>query len=159
MTRPALALLVVVITTACGSPRGSANVAADVEAIAAVNQAYVDATVTANVNALLDMMTSDVVLLPPGGPALEGSEAARGWYRWFHEIFTVVSDTALIEETVVMGEWAYIRGSYVMRTQEESSDSIVRSMGKFSTMLRRQDDGTWKIARDMWNTSLPPDQH
>ncbi|MDH5197855.1 MAG: DUF4440 domain-containing protein [Gemmatimonadota bacterium] len=156
MNRAAQALLIVVTAGACVSQDGAGRASADVAAIAAVRQAYVDATVAGDVPTLIGLMTSDVVLLPPAERAVTGLETARARFLWIYDAVTVLSDTATIEETLVIGDWAYIRGSYARRIQDDMVDSIIEDAGKFSSMLRRQDDGSWKIARDMWNTSRPP---
>lgn len=56
------------------------------------------------------------------------------------------------EEIVVTGDWAYSRGTYASdRLNADGADIHIE--GKFMTIHKRQDDGTWKIYRDMFNAN------
>ena len=46
------------------------------------------------------------------------------------------------EEIVVTDDWAFSRGTFVVNNAVE---------GKFLTIFRRQEDGTWRIYRDAFN--------
>jgi ketosteroid isomerase-like protein len=46
------------------------------------------------------------------------------------------------EEVVVTGDWAFSRGNFTVNNALE---------GKFLTIFRRQDDGSWRIYRDAFN--------
>lgn len=54
-------------------------------------------------------------------------------------------------ETVVMGDWAFSRGTYT--ADLTSGGNAVHVDGKFMTIFRRQDDGSWKIYRDIFNSN------
>ncbi len=46
------------------------------------------------------------------------------------------------EEIVVAGDGAFSRGNFIVNDAVE---------GKFLTIFRRQDDGSWRIYRDAFN--------
>jgi ketosteroid isomerase-like protein len=54
---------------------------------------------------------------------------------------------ARIEELQVMGDWAYLR-SYIEITLTPLSGTAVRRSGFTLTILRKETDGQWRLARD-----------
>ena len=54
-------------------------------------------------------------------------------------------------ETVIMGDWAFSRGNYT--ATQTVQGNTVEVDGKFMTIFRRQDDGQWKIYRDIFNSN------
>ena len=60
------------------------------------------------------------------------------------------------EEIVVMGDWAYSRGTFTRSFTPKGSDQTFYYDGKFLTVMKRQPDGSWKIFRDCFNSNTPP---
>jgi ketosteroid isomerase-like protein len=58
----------------------------------------------------------------------------------------------------VEGDIAYAMGTYIidMKPRGDAPPNLVD--GKFLTVFRRQDDGTWKVWRDCFNNNTPPPQ-
>lgn len=58
----------------------------------------------------------------------------------------------------VEGEIAYAMGTYIidMEPKADAPPNVVD--GKFLTVFRQQDDGSWKIWRDCYNNNTPPPQ-
>lgn len=50
-----------------------------------------------------------------------------------------------------MGDWAFSRGNYT--ATQTVQGNTVEVDGKFMTIFRRQDDGQWKIYRDIFNSN------
>ena len=55
----------------------------------------------------------------------------------------------------VDGDMAFRRGRYVWRGTPRLSGQTVETTNKFLEIWRRQPDGSWRIAVDMWNPSEP----
>lgn len=55
------------------------------------------------------------------------------------------------EEIVLMGDWAYTRGRFTVFVGRS------RTVGAFLSVLRRQEDGSWRIYRDHYNHALVTD--
>jgi ketosteroid isomerase-like protein len=51
------------------------------------------------------------------------------------------------QEIVILGDYAYTRGLYTVSSKAGDVD------GKFMTILKRQNDGSWKIYRDIFNSN------
>ncbi len=56
-------------------------------------------------------------------------------------------------ETAVDGDLAFSRGVYTL--EDGSGDDAFSVDGKFQTIFRRQDDGSWRIYRDVFNSNTP----
>lgn len=78
--------------------------------------------------------------MPPGVPALDYATFAPRT----HENFSNAPNSMMIDsdEVVVTGDWAYSRGTFTVNDEAE---------GKFLTIFRRQDDGSWGIYRDSFS--------
>ena len=50
---------------------------------------------------------------------------------------------------------AYVLGTYTMTIAPPGAPGPVKDSGKFVTVLRRQPDGRWLVAVDMFSSDLP----
>jgi ketosteroid isomerase-like protein len=57
------------------------------------------------------------------------------------------------EEVRVAGDWAYSRGTYSATLTPKAGGEPREDSGKYLTILERQSDGSWKIARDCFNSN------
>ena len=150
MPRPLILLLA--LAAACQPPvqEPSALTEADLAAIRTSTENFGPLLVAANYDAVAALYTEDAVFMPPGAPSVTGREAIRGVMATFPPILEarLVSDE--IEGT---GDLLYSRGRYVMTMEGMPADS-----GKYIEIHRRGADGTWRIAVDIFNSSVPPQQ-
>jgi len=96
-----------------------------------------------------DLYALDAVMMPPGGPAVEGRAAIAAWLANVPEI-TYADGTVL--EVAGSGDVAYVRGTYQMALRIPGVEAPVGQAGKFLQVYERQDDDSWLLARDIWNT-------
>jgi uncharacterized protein (TIGR02246 family) len=85
-------------------------------------------------------------LLPPGAPVITGADAVRDF---FQRRFDAGSDGGVLETVRIdeYGDVAVEEGRYGRRAGERLLDS-----GKYLAVFRRQSDGAWRWAIDMWNS-------
>lgn len=146
--------IVVALIAACG---GAGDDAAEERARAEIDslgREWEDAANRAEVERLVEIYAPDAVILPPGGPVIQGSETIRELFRQEFERF----DTKLAFTTQAIevdGDMAFRRGRYVWRGTPRLSGQAVETTNKFLEVWRRQPDGSWRIAVDMWNPSEP----
>ncbi len=127
----------------------------DRAAIASVLQEHVDAINAGEVDALLAGMTDDVVYMPPDQSLLRGKERLREWAVPIYGQFdTHISMRA--EETVVAGDWAWEWGHLSGSMRPIDGGQATQIEGKYFYVYQRQADGSWKIARDIYNSNGPP---
>ena len=118
----------------------AADSADDVAAIETIWASYADARVAGDAETWLGLWDEKGIRMPPGTPAVDFATFAPGTPARFENAPN--SMEILAEETIVAGDWAYSRGTFVVNEAVE---------GKFLTIFRRQDDGAWKIYRDSFS--------
>ena len=153
--RSSLAISVVFIATAC--TEAQRDVSGDVAAIKAANEYYIGLHPGGDVDALMDIYADGVMLMPPGGGTVEGKAEVRRMWEGFFEEWTVLEAESTLNEVIVLGDWAYGRGEFVETYRSNETDATIIDRGTFSGLWQRQLDGGWKIARDSWSSSIPPE--
>ncbi len=104
-----------------------------------------------DVEKIVSYWTDDALVVPPGQPAIEGKAAIRQFVTQSLKIpdFRIhwVSTKATFSPD---GQLAYMRG--VNETRMRGSDGRVMTMrGRGVTIWRRDKDGQWRCAVDIWN--------
>jgi uncharacterized protein (TIGR02246 family) len=124
----------------------------DRTAIENLNAAWLAAVRAKDVDALVGMVTDDVVFLPSGAPPIRGRAAVAAMYRSFFPQFASVEQTATVEEIDVSGDWAFQWGSETLTLKPAGGGPLIRFAGKGMTVLRRE-SGAWKFARGINNSA------
>ncbi len=99
-----------------------------------------------DVDALLALYADDPVLLPQGQPAVIGRDAIRSLYQAVLQDFDFTSESTL-NEVGASGDLGYIWSSYRLTATPKGGGDPTTAAGKSVFIVRRQPDGTWKIAR------------
>lgn len=138
------------------APADAASVAelsdADRRAIESVDAAAARAGVAGDFDAFAALYTEDAVLLPPNAPAVRGRAAIRDFWA---SVPTITAFDIDVEEIVGRGDLAYVQGTYVLELTPPGAAEPIRDEGKFIEIRRRQPDGSWPLARDIYNSDLP----
>ena len=128
---------------------------ADIEAIDAVREAHVTAINNGDIDAWASVFADDAVQMPPQSPANRGTRSIRTWCESFlspyHATFM-----QLACELHVAGRWAFERGSYRITLSPKAGGESMQDIGKYLTVYERKEGGSWRIARDIWNSNLRP---
>jgi uncharacterized protein (TIGR02246 family) len=129
--------------------------AADLAAIRANDSAFTAAANAGDAAAVATVYLADARLLPPNSPPVEGREAVQkfwgGFFDAYRARFTLVSDEVEGREDL-----AYLRGHYTLDgTPRTKGGAPLHDEGKFLEILRRQPDGSWRYAVDMYSSNLP----
>lgn len=93
--------------------------------------------------------------MPPNALAVHGKEQIRatlqGFFRRVSEGNDTVDMTINTEEIRVTGDWAFARGTFLFTMTPTGEGETSEMDGKWLSILERQADGSWKIARDCYN--------
>lgn len=104
-----------------------------------------------DIAAVAALYTEDAVLLPPGSEPVEGRAAIQAYWQEVYDAMPgVKTDLETIEHEVFDGV-TIERGSYV----NTDPDGAHLDHGKFVAIWTNV-DGEWRIARDIFNTSMTP---
>jgi uncharacterized protein (TIGR02246 family) len=148
----------VLLLAACApTSNESAPAAAKVEdpsGIVGVREKYGAAENAGDAAAIAALWTADGVLLPANLPAVQGNQAILAHYQGqFAQAKSELSITG--EETVISGDWGFDRGKFAQKLTMASGGGVVEDQGKYIVLLTRQADGSWKVARLIYNSDLP----
>lgn len=171
MRKPSLLafLLVVAVTTAFAQrnhrtehPQSEAAQQQQIEddkvAIQKLHDADITASLALDTQALEALWTNDIVTMSPGGPAVVGLEAnSKKLEAEVDKLKTtqVLGFDEQWQEVRIEGDWAYEWGTMSGRLQPFTGGKETDYKRNVMRILNRQPDGTWKIARSIYNDAEP----
>ncbi len=123
--------------------------AEDLATIRATSDRFAQLMVDRDFEALTQLYTVDAVLMPPNHPAVQSREQIRT----FMETFPTVTRFSIgIDEIDGRDDLIYVRGTYSMTIQPEGASNPVEDVGKYLEIRRRQPDGSFSFAVDMFSS-------
>ena len=135
------------------SPAGPAKFSeADKTVIRAAEDSFVAYGRSRRDSATASLYTENAILMPPNQGPVEGRAAIRAWF----EHFPAMSEFTLTPiEIDGNGDFAYVRGTYALTIAAAGGKAATPDHGKYVVIRRRQPDGKWLIAVDMFNSDVP----
>jgi ketosteroid isomerase-like protein len=105
-----------------------------------------------DIERILSYWTDDAVVLPPGLPAVVGKVALRQYVEFSQQIpgFRITwtsTDVSLSPD----GNLAYMLGKNAV-TVTGPDGTPMTTAGRAVTIWRREADGAWRCAIDLWNS-------
>ena len=116
----------------------------DARQIRELVDSWIAASKAHDLPALMDMMTDDVVFMTPGRPPFGKAEFAADSERMKG---AAIDARAEVQEIEVLAPWAYIR-NHIQAELTFTGQAPRRMSGYAMTVLRKDADGRWRIARD-----------
>ena len=164
--RVSLGVLSLLLIAACSKPAPStatdttataaaADPAADQAAVAKAHDVLEGAYRSSDCNAMVSVAANDGVFEPPNTPSAQGPDAIKAWCT---PLFAQMKTKALAvsnKSTEVSGNIAVDRGDYDWTLTPVGGGADVHTIGRYVTIWHRQSDGSWKMARLIWNSSQP----
>jgi uncharacterized protein (TIGR02246 family) len=120
-------------------------------AIADFNRRYVAAINDGDIDTLASLTTDDHMLIASGGEPLVGKDALVSAMTGAFERVEFDESWAP-EETIVSGDLAYQRGTFIVNATPKEGGETSRTTGNFLRIYRRQPNGDWLMVRDMFNS-------
>jgi len=116
----------------------------DEQAICELVTEWMERSQAGDTAAVLELMTDDVLFLVPGREPFgkDAFAAASGAMAGAR-----MEGKSEIRELKVMGDWAYLIG-HLEVTVTPTGGTTVRRAGHTLTLLRKEADGRWRLARD-----------
>jgi uncharacterized protein (TIGR02246 family) len=116
----------------------------DERAIRELVATWLRASQAGDIDTVLSLMTDDVIFMVPGREPF-GKEAFAAASRGMKDMR--MEGASDIRELVVLGDWAYLR-NHLQVTMAVPGSAPLRRAGYTLTILRREPDGRWLLARD-----------
>jgi len=104
--------------------------------------------------AAADFYTEDAKILPPNMEMVSGKQAIQAFWKMGMDMGVRKINLETVEAGYD-GDIAYERGVSTVTIQPEGGQERTER-GKYLVVLKRQADGSWKVAVDIWNSDLPP---
>src|ERR1051325_11734784 len=116
----------------------------DERAIRQLIETWMSASRTGDLATILSLMADDVVFMVPGQKPF-GKEAFASTSEKMKNVR--IDGRSEIEELKVLGDWAYLR-NHIDLTMTPEGGTPTRRAGYTLTILRKEADGRWLLARD-----------
>lgn len=124
---------------------------ADIQAIKRIYEKWDEAENAGDANALVLLVTDDIIWMEPNRPVIVGKAALHELLESSYETHSMKNMKTVVDEIRLSGDWAYVRSSYcTIRVPKDGSETVNR-IGRIVDLCERQEDGSWKIARDIFN--------
>lgn len=126
----------------------------DREAVAAIEDHIRAAYAIGDADAVAAQYTEDAILMGPNKPAVVGRAAIAENFRPFFAAWQ--GELAQeIEEIEVLGDQAWMRGKIHIKVKAKRGPGKGELHGKYIAIARRDTDGVWRFARDIYNFDHP----
>ena len=136
-----VALVPIALTFAAG---------ADEKAVRDADDAWSKVAGAKDVEKTVSYYAEDAIILPPNGPMVTSKTGIRDLWKGFVDSLADISWNTTRVETSKSGDMAFTVGTYQMTMKDGTKDK-----GKYCEVWRKQADGKWKVATDMFSSDLP----
>jgi ketosteroid isomerase-like protein len=92
----------------------------------------------------------DATVLPPNEPMVTSKTGIRNLWKGFLDSLTDISWKTTRVAMAKSGDMGYLIGTYAMTMKDGTKDT-----GKYCEVWKKQADGKWKVAADMFSSDLP----
>ncbi|HLK68627.1 MAG TPA: SgcJ/EcaC family oxidoreductase [Bryobacteraceae bacterium] len=155
---PNRTIAVFVCLAALAAAQNSVPRSRDMAAIEELHKKDAAASKAGDVDTLATLWTADAVALPPGEEPVIGIDAIRAWLnrsRMDTTKFEITEYVMDFQELRVIGDEAIEWGRTRAAMRPKGAPAGMHTTGNLMRVLRRQPDGTWKVARAIWNLQRP----
>ena len=124
-------------------------------AIRAADQEWLYAFAAKKLAESVDFVMANGSVLPSNAAIATGHEAINKLFAGYFALpeFTIEWHPTKVE-VARSGELGYTTGAYQMSFNDPAGKTI-ENRGKYVTIWKKQDDGKWKVAYDIFNSDLP----
>jgi uncharacterized protein (TIGR02246 family) len=132
----------------------------DIAAIKKVLENYALSVNNGDFESWISLWIEDGTAMPPESPVCVGREQFRRDIKPEFDALNMEMEILSIEDTRVYGDFGLTRCRYTLKVTPKAGGETVTAMpdGKALTLYERQSDGSWKIAYDCYNSSVPANQ-
>ena len=139
---------------ACQGGTAKQDEEGDLARIEELHRTDIAASKAQDFDALKTLWTEDAVKLAPDERGTIGREAIvadMDKYREAQVNLEILEYRHDWQEIRLMGDWAFEWGYFYGRARDRTTGEEFEERNKLLRILRKQSDGSWKVARVMWN--------
>ena len=124
----------------------------DISTVMEATTQYGSSIVDGDFDMLRSLMDADILLMPPNQQAHEGIEAAMQ----FMEEGPAIDGSISPKQVSGSGTQAYVTGTFNLNFTINDTTQISDN-GKYIEIWEKQEDGSWKVIFDIWNSNVAPE--
>ena len=126
------------------------------EGVTALLAKYNEALNASSTDAVMPLYTEDGVFMPPYSQSAVGAAAIRKAYDAVFKAITLNVKFAIAEIVELGPGWAFARTNSAGTTTDHATGAKSAEGNQELFVLKRDDDGSWKIARYSFSPTNPP---
>ncbi len=117
------------------------------------DEQFCNATRERRLEGWMSYFAPDAAIFPIGRPTIDGKEGIRAFYeKVFGDPSFTLEWRPVKADIAASGELGYTYGTSDMKRKDASGKEIA-SKGKYTTIWKKQPDGSWKVALDIGTPS------
>jgi uncharacterized protein (TIGR02246 family) len=147
-------LALILLAVGCGEQKPTDTRAADEKTIRDADAQWSKAAAARDVDGTVSYYSDDASLLAPNAPIASDKQSIRAAWAGLLTPDTSLSWQATKVEVARSGDLAYLIGTYQLTTKD-AQGKPVSDNGKFVEVWKKQADGKWKVAADIFNSDMP----
>jgi uncharacterized protein (TIGR02246 family) len=126
------------------------------EGVTALLAKYNEALNASSTDAVMPLYAEDGVFMPPYGQSAVGSAAVRKAYDAVFKAITLNVKFTIAEIVELGPGWAFARTNSAGTTTDHATGAKSAEGNQELFVLKKDDDGSWKIARYSFSPTNPP---
>ena len=148
-----LVIFCLLLVMACQPPEVPATLSeAEISAVMEATTQYGTAIIASDFDKMRSLLDSDVVLMPTEATAKKGADDVIDFFETGPDLEGSITP----DQVEGSGDLAYVRGNYnitfIVNDTLRPSDT-----GKYVEIYKKQDDGSWRLVVDIWNSDISPE--
>jgi ketosteroid isomerase-like protein len=122
-------------------------------AVVRITASLLRAVNAADLAGVVEVWSDDGVLMPPHHPSVRGRPEIE---RYFSELFerTRFTFSFTASSLHISGDTAFERVEYSVSARPALGGAEAQDVGKGLHVYRREQNGLWKLAMDIWNSDV-----
>lgn len=128
---------------------------ADIAALKEILNKYAAMCHAGDLDGWISLWADDGIQMYPGAPSRVGKEQIRAEMKPAFDQFILKIAITSEMEAKVSGNLGFARGTYTLSMVPKGGGETSEFDGKYLTIFEKQADGSWKIARDCFNSNKP----
>ena len=119
-----------------------------------INREFVAAFNRGDMATVASCYAEDAKVMPPGSEVVQGRQAIEQFWRGVQEQMGVKEVTLDSQEVEASGDIAYEVGAATLKIEPPGGQATTVPI-KYLVAWKRQADGAWRLAVDIWNNNAP----
>ena len=133
----------------------SSKVLTNEDPILAYREKFIAAAKDGDVDALVSLVTDDVVAMSPNDTTVYGAAEYRAWWEEYFQYFRFTAFSWPQRDVIVNGDFATEHSVYMLAIVPAAGGSRIRDDGRSLTIWKRRPGDSWKIWQTIWNSTKP----